>query len=220
MGYVWALAACVATTLVATPLPPYLDLANIVMLFLLTIVLVAVRFGRGPAVLAAFTSVASFDFFFVPPRFSFAVSDAQYLVTFAIMLTVALITEQMTASLRYQARVASYREERARALYEFARTCRACCKPIKSSRPRQSSSPIPSAPKWRSCYPINRTGSSRTIRRARLTTICGGCAMGLRSLSRLAPDRYASEQRIPVHSARAPMRTEACSASKPKIGGC
>ncbi len=120
-SYAWALAACVATTLVATPLLPYLDLANIVMLFLLTIVLVAVRFGRGPAVLAAFTSVASFDFFFVPPRFSFAVSDAQYLVTFAVMLTVALITGQMTASLRYQARVASYREERARALYEFAR---------------------------------------------------------------------------------------------------
>jgi two-component system sensor histidine kinase KdpD len=121
MGYAWALAACVATTLVATPLLPYLDLANIVMLFLLTIVLVAVRFGRGPAVLAAFASVASFDFFFVPPRFSFAVHDAQYLVTFAVMLTVALITGQMTASLRYQARVASYREERARALYEFAR---------------------------------------------------------------------------------------------------
>jgi two-component system sensor histidine kinase KdpD len=121
MGYAWALATCVATTLVATPLLPYLDLANIVMLFLLTIVLVAVRFGRGPAVLAAFASVASFDFFFVPPRFSFAVSDAQYLVTFAVMLTVALITGQMTASLRYQARVASYREERARALYEFAR---------------------------------------------------------------------------------------------------
>jgi two-component system, OmpR family, sensor histidine kinase KdpD len=121
MGYAWALAACLATTLVATPLLPYLDLANIVMLFLLTIVLVAVRFGRGPAVLAAFVSVASFDFFFVPPRFSFAVSDVQYLVTFAVMLTVALITGQMTASLRYQARVASYREERARALYEFAR---------------------------------------------------------------------------------------------------
>jgi two-component system sensor histidine kinase KdpD len=121
MGYVWTLAACFATTLVATPLLRYFDLANIVMLFLLTVVLIAVKFGRGSAVLAAFVSVASFDFFFVPPRFSFAVSDAQYLLTFAVMLAVALITGQMTASLRYQARVASYREERARALYEFAR---------------------------------------------------------------------------------------------------
>ena len=91
------------------------------MLFLLTVVLVAVKLGRGPAVLAAFVSVATFDFFFVPPRFSFAVTDFQYLLTFAVMLAVALIIGQMTAGLRYQARVASYREERARVLYEFAR---------------------------------------------------------------------------------------------------
>jgi two-component system sensor histidine kinase KdpD len=110
-----------ATTLIATPLLRYFDLANIVMLFLLTVVLVAMKLGRGPAVLAAFVSVAAFDFFFVPPRFSFAVHDFQYLLTFAIMLTVALIIGHMTADLRYQARVASYREERARGLYEFAR---------------------------------------------------------------------------------------------------
>jgi len=121
LSYVWTLLACIATALVATPLRLYFDLANIVMLFLLTVVLVAVKFGRGPAVLAALVSVASFDFFFVPPRFSFAVTDVQYLLTFAVMLAVALITGQMTAGLRYQARIASYREERARALYEFAR---------------------------------------------------------------------------------------------------
>jgi two-component system sensor histidine kinase KdpD len=121
LRYVWTLLGCLATTLIALPLLPYFDLANIVMLFLLTVVLVAVNFGRRPAVLAAFVSVASFDFFFVPPRFSFAVTDVQYLLTFAVMLAVALITGQMTAGLRYQARVASSREERARALYEFAR---------------------------------------------------------------------------------------------------
>ncbi len=106
---------------IAVALLPYFELANIVMLFLLTVVLVALKFGRGPAVLAAFVSVAAFDFFCVPPRLSFAVSDAQYLLTFAVMLAVALIIGQMTAGLRYQARIASYREERARSLYEFAR---------------------------------------------------------------------------------------------------
>ena len=121
LRYLWALVACLATTLVATLLLPYFDLANIVMLFLLTVVLTAVRWGRGPAVLAAFVSVATFDFFFVPPRFSFAVTDFQYLLTFAVMLAVALIIGQLTAGLRYQARVASHREERARVLYEFAR---------------------------------------------------------------------------------------------------
>ena len=119
--YVRAVAASLLTALVATPLTPHLDLANIVMLFLLVVVLVAVRFGRGPAVASTFVSVAAFDFFFVPPRFTFAVADAQYIVTFAVMLAVGLITAHLTADLRFQARIAAHRESRSRALYEFAR---------------------------------------------------------------------------------------------------
>ncbi len=119
--YAWSIGAILFTTAVATPLLPYLDLANIVMLFLLAVVLVAVQLGRGPAVLATAVGVAAFDFFFVPPRFSFAVTDLQYLVTFAVMLAVGLITAHLTSDLRYQARVAAHREARSRALYEFAR---------------------------------------------------------------------------------------------------
>ncbi|RZI44144.1 two-component system sensor histidine kinase KdbD [Herbaspirillum sp. HC18] len=119
--YLWTVAASVFTTAVATPLHGYFDLANIVMLFLLNVVLVAVRFGRGPAILSAFLGVAAFDFFFVPPRLTFAVSDLQYLVVFAVMLAVGLIAGQLTAGLRFQARIASQREARARDLYEFAR---------------------------------------------------------------------------------------------------
>ncbi len=119
--YAWATGASLLMALIATPLLQLLDLANIVMLFLLTVVLVAVRFGRGPAVVAAVISVIAFDFFFVPPRFSFAVSDVQYLITFAVMLTVGLIIGQLTAGLRFQARVSVHRESRSRALYEFAR---------------------------------------------------------------------------------------------------
>ncbi len=119
--YLFAAAASLLTALLATPLLRYFDLANIVMLFLLTVVLVAIRMGRGPSVVATVVGVASFDFFFVPPRFSFAVSDLQYLVTFAVMLVVGLITGHLTSGLRYQARVALNRESRSRALYEFAR---------------------------------------------------------------------------------------------------
>ncbi|HJV74693.1 MAG TPA: two-component system sensor histidine kinase KdpD [Noviherbaspirillum sp.] len=120
-NYIQAAGACIFTTLVATPLLPYLELANIVMLFLLTEVLIAVRLGRGPAVMAAFLSVGAFDFFFVSPRLSFSVSDVQYLVTFTVMLVVGLIVGQLTSGLRFQANIASHRESRARALYEFAR---------------------------------------------------------------------------------------------------
>ena len=109
------------TTLLSHLLVPYFDLANIVMVFLLSVVGVAVWLGRGPAVLAAFVNVAAFDFFFVAPRLSFAVSDVQYLLTFAIMLIVGLVTGQLTAGLRFQARVATHREARSRALFEAAR---------------------------------------------------------------------------------------------------
>jgi len=120
-AYAMSLAACALTTLIAAPLQYHFSLANIVMLFLLTVVLVAVRYGRGPSVLASFVCVAAFDFFYVPPRFSFSVSDVQYLMTFAIMLAVGLITGHLTAGLKYQAYIAKLREERMRALFEMAR---------------------------------------------------------------------------------------------------
>lgn len=121
LRYVWAALACAAVTLASIPLAEHFDRSNIVAIFILTVVLVAVRLGRGPAALAAVLSVCAFDFFFVPPRLSFAVSDVQYLLTFFIMLAVGLITGQLTAGLRFQARVASHREERAGSLYEIAR---------------------------------------------------------------------------------------------------
>ncbi|APC18639.1 two-component system sensor histidine kinase KdbD [Pseudomonas frederiksbergensis] len=120
-AYLWSVVICAATTLVAMPLFQVLEQANIVMLFLLAVVAVAVRFGRGPAVMAAFVSVGAFDFFFVAPRFSFAFADVQYLVTFSVMLVVALVIGQMTAGLTFQARVAQRREDRMRALYDMSR---------------------------------------------------------------------------------------------------
>jgi len=121
LRYLWTAIACSATAAAAFLLLDYFDLANIAMVFLLTVVLVAAQWGRGPAVFAAIVNVLTFDFFFVPPRFSFAVSDVQYLLTFGVMLSVGLIIGQLTAGVRFQARVAGHREERARTLYEFSR---------------------------------------------------------------------------------------------------
>jgi two-component system sensor histidine kinase KdpD len=119
--YAWALAASVLATALATPLHGYFELANIVMLFLMGVVLVALRQGRGPAALSAVLNVAAFDLFFVPPRFSFAVSDVQYFFTFAVMLGVGLLIGQLTAGLRFQARIAASREQRAQSLFELTR---------------------------------------------------------------------------------------------------
>ena len=86
---------CIGTAALTSPLQDYLDLANTVMLFLLAVLLVALRAGRGPAVFAAIVSVLLFDFFIVPPRFSLAVGDVQYAITLGVMLAVALITAQL-----------------------------------------------------------------------------------------------------------------------------
>src|SRR6185437_2911684 len=121
MPYVWTTLACLAATLVASPLLRVFDLANVVMLFLLTVVLMALRFGRGPGAWAALLAVACFDFFFVPPRYSMSVGDTQYLFTFVLMLGVALAIGQLTARLRHEARVAASRERRAIVLARLAR---------------------------------------------------------------------------------------------------
>ncbi|HEY9025701.1 MAG TPA: DUF4118 domain-containing protein [Burkholderiaceae bacterium] len=120
-SYGWSALICGAVTLAVAPLATILASANLVMIFLAAVVGVAVRFGRGPAVLASLLTVGTFDFFYVPPRFSFSVSDAQYLLTFFIMLVVALLIGQLTAGLKFQARVSRLREERVRAMYAMSR---------------------------------------------------------------------------------------------------
>ncbi|CAK0757559.1 sensor histidine kinase KdpD [Gammaproteobacteria bacterium] len=120
-SYAMSLVICSLATGLAAPLYPQFDLANIVMLLLLAVVVVSIRYGLGPSVMASFFTVATFDFFYVPPRFTFEVSDVQYLITFAVMLVVSLVIAKLTTGLKYQARVASRREQRVRALYEMSR---------------------------------------------------------------------------------------------------
>lgn len=118
--YLLAIAACGLTTALTIPLHDWLELVNTVMLFLLVVVVIAARLGRGPAVLASFLSVGLFDFFYVPPRWSFAVSDVQYVLTFAVMLIVALIISHLTIGLRVRAQEAQQAAERSNALYALA----------------------------------------------------------------------------------------------------
>jgi two-component system sensor histidine kinase KdpD len=97
------------------------ELANLIMVYLLGIVLVAARSGRGPSIFASLASVALFDFFFVPPYLTFAVTDTRYVVTFAVMLVVAAVISTLTVRIRQQAETARRRERRTAALYEMAR---------------------------------------------------------------------------------------------------
>jgi two-component system, OmpR family, sensor histidine kinase KdpD len=120
-AYLWGAVVVLGCTLIAQLMFPFFDLSNVIMVYLLGVVLVANRFGRGPSIMAAIMSVLAFDFFYVPPYLTFAVSDVQYLITFAVMLLVALMISSLTVQARRQAEVANQRERRAGALYELSR---------------------------------------------------------------------------------------------------
>lgn len=119
--YALALAGIATLAAVLLPLREHLDVANIDMVFLLAVLFVALRLGKGPAVAAAVFAVALFDFFYVPPYYSFAVEDSQYLITFAVMLAVALAASHLAARLAERSREAIEREHETRTLYELAR---------------------------------------------------------------------------------------------------
>jgi two-component system sensor histidine kinase KdpD len=120
-GYAAAVAIAGAATALAWLLFGRFSQTNLVMVYLLGVLVTAYRFGRGPAVVASLLSVALFDFLFVQPYYSFAVSDTEYLLTFAVMLLVGLVISGLTASIRLQARVAQHRQARTEALYRMTR---------------------------------------------------------------------------------------------------
>lgn len=120
-GCAVAILLCSLITLLAQWQLPMFDLANIVMIYLLGVVIIALFYGRWPSVFATIINVASFDLFFVQPRWSLSVTDAQYIVTFCVMLSVGLVIGNLTSGVRYQAKVARVREQRARHLYEMSK---------------------------------------------------------------------------------------------------
>ena len=95
--------------------------ANVAMVFLLGVLFAAARFGRRAGVIASVATVLAFDFFFVPPYYTFSVNDGQYLITFAIMLLIALVTSNLTVRIREQVESSRLRERRTESLYRLSR---------------------------------------------------------------------------------------------------
>ncbi len=120
-GYVQAVAAVALATAVSWVMFPFFDLADLIMTYLLGIVVIATQYGRGPSIVVSVVSVASFDFFFVPPYLTFVVSNAQHVLTFAVMLVVGLVISGLTVRIRLQAEAARRREHSTAALYAMSR---------------------------------------------------------------------------------------------------
>jgi two-component system sensor histidine kinase KdpD len=120
-GYLTAAIGVAAATVFAWVSDPILNEPNVVMIYLLAIALIALRAGRGPAIVASIISTLAYNFFFVPPIFTFNIADGQYLLTFAVLMTVGVLIGNLVASVRLQARVAGHRERRTALLYAMSR---------------------------------------------------------------------------------------------------
>lgn len=119
-GYAAAIASAVVSSLICWPLAGYLDPTNLLMVYLLGAVLIAVRYGGGPSVLASVIGVLSFDFFYIPPQFTFAVEDTQYVFTFVGMVATVLTISTLMSRVRFQADSARQRERRTASLFAIS----------------------------------------------------------------------------------------------------
>jgi two-component system sensor histidine kinase KdpD len=126
---VWAVGTVGLCTAIDAILHPYLARANLIMIYLLGVAWLAYRHGRSISILGTLLSVACFDFFFVPPLYSFTVLNKEYVLTFGVMLIVGLIIGSLTGRLRGQTISLDLRERRTQILYSLSRDL------AKSSRP-------------------------------------------------------------------------------------
>ena len=115
------LSTVILCTLIDWGLFRHFALVNLIMIYLLGVIWIAFKYGRRMSMIASFLSVLFFDFFFVPPYYTFAVADAQYVLTFIVMLIVGFAISHSTGRLRRQASLMRLREDRLQVLYALSR---------------------------------------------------------------------------------------------------
>lgn len=120
IGYLWSVLGTVTGSLLLSPLRNLVELSNIALLYVLSIVVVAVTYGRGPAVLGALLSSLCYAYFFVPPHFSLAITEGQNLLAAVIMLIVALLVSHLASRLKQHADYAHQKSVESTNLYELS----------------------------------------------------------------------------------------------------
>jgi two-component system sensor histidine kinase KdpD len=121
-AYLPGIGLSILVTILGYLLGESIALNNIAMLYLLGVVLTAIFWGLGPSILTSIISVLVFDFFLVPPQFTFAVTDAQHIITFISLLSVGIVISLLTARVRAQSEAAQRREHEMSTLYLLARS--------------------------------------------------------------------------------------------------
>ena len=119
-GYFAGAWATAAGTLSAELLKPYFGGETVPLIFMMGILGVAYLFGLGPSILAAVASMLCYNFFFIPPIYSFTIADPINVAALFFFLFTALIVSNLTARVRNQAELAGNRAAITSALYGFS----------------------------------------------------------------------------------------------------
>jgi two-component system sensor histidine kinase KdpD len=116
-SYLIAFLIICATTLINYVISPYAGLANLIMIYLLGVVVIAMLGEMGPAVMASVVSAVVYTYIFTPPAFNFSVSDIKYLFTLLAMSTIGIVISNLTILNRKQAEISHLGEQRIAALH-------------------------------------------------------------------------------------------------------
>ncbi len=159
VSYVGAVGLVALATLACSVFHLFLAPTNLVMIYLLAVVLASLYLGLRSAILTALLGVLAFDFFFVPPPFTLAVEDTQYLITFAGLFTVGLVVSTLVAKARAQAAAVQAREAQTASLYALSRDLAAAAdletvagsvvRHVGDSLEARAAVLVPGAPEWR-----------------------------------------------------------------------
>ena len=121
VGYVAAAAGVALVSALIGVILAWRSVGNLPMLYLVVVLATAIRFGRGPAVMASIAAFLTFEWFFIAPAHTLTVGDPQEWIALLLLLVVSVVTGQLAAGQRQRANEAQRREREARALYALGR---------------------------------------------------------------------------------------------------
>jgi two-component system sensor histidine kinase KdpD len=120
-AYAGSLGFVAAACLAALFLRQTLAVSNLALVFLVGVLVSAVRYGLWPSIFACLLSVLAYNFFFLPPLYTFTIADPENVVALFFFAVVAFIASNLTARLRAQAITAQRRARITEELYLFSR---------------------------------------------------------------------------------------------------
>jgi two-component system sensor histidine kinase KdpD len=106
---------------VAKLIEPFFSIENVDLVFLTAVVGVSVRYGLGPSLLASLAASLCYNFFFLPPVYTFTITDPTNIVAFFFFMLIAILVSNLAGRVRAQATAASQRVRTTESLYAFSR---------------------------------------------------------------------------------------------------